>query len=174
MLKAMQLDSEFEAVLAATDITSWVEVGSLAKDPTASAQAPNLLYRKMWQQAVREGHTTWLFAADYRVSRTLQNLFGDEVTAVGPRQQFMGSPTDALIMHPPTSADWLGAQAEASRDDDSMDAQLVRLALAFFLDGLEPGHFTEQQLHRFARGGVELRDHVVVDLTEDAPTLDLT
>ena len=69
----------------------------------------------------------------------------------------MGSPTDPMVMNPPTSADWLAQQAADSAGDDSMVSQLVRLALAFFLDGMEPHHFTEAQLDRFAAGGVELR-----------------
>lgn len=173
MLAGMQLDDDFWATMLAADLTTWAEVGSMAKVPGASVQAPNLLYRKMWQRAVREGHATWLFAADRRVSRTLRNLFGEEIRLVGPRQHFMGSPTDPMVMHPPTSADWLAQQAAESAGDDSMVSQLVRLALAFFLDGMEPDHFTEVQLDRFAAGGVELREQVIVDLRGDGPTLEL-
>lgn len=173
MLAGMELDREFRSMILAADLRNWAEVGSMAKVPGASVQAPNLLYRKMWQRAVRQGHTTWLFAADQRVSRTLQNLFGDEIRLVGPRQHFMGSPTDPMVMNPPTSADWLAEQAADSSGDDSMVSQLVRLALAFFLDGMEPEHFTEVQLNRFAAGGVELRDQVVIDLRGDQPVIDL-
>jgi hypothetical protein len=173
MLTGMELDDDFLATVAAADLTTWAEVGSMAKAPGASVQAPNLLYRKMWQRAVRGGHATWLCAADHRVSRTLRNLFGEEIRLVGPRQHFMGSPTDPMIMHPPTSADWLAQQAADSADDDSMVSQLVRLALAFFLDGLEPDYFTERQLDRFEAGGVNLRDQVVIDLRGDEPTVEL-
>lgn len=173
MLSGMQLDDEFLDTARAADLTTWAEVGSMAKLPGASVQAPNLLYRRMWQRAVREGHATWLCAADHRVSRTLKNLFGDEIRMVGPRQHFMGSATDPMVMNPPTSADWLAQQAADSRGDDSMVAQLVRLALAFFLDGIEPDYFTEQQLDRFASGGVELREEAVLDLRDDPPRVGL-
>lgn len=173
MLAGMELDSAFAATVEAADLNSWAEVGSMAKVPGTTVQAPNLLYRHMWHRAVRDGHTTWLFAADQRVSRTLQNLFGEEVTLVGPRQHFMGSPTDPMVMHPPTSADWIATEAAKSWDDDSMVAQLVRLALAFFLEGLEPSYFTEEQLDRFEAGGVDLRASVVVDLSEGQPIIDL-
>lgn len=173
MLAGMTLDDEFEQTTAAADLRSWAEVGAMAKVPGTTVQAPNLLYRHMWHWAVRDGHATWLFAADQRVSRTLQNLFGEEVTLVGPRQHFMGSPTDPMVMHPPTSADWIAKEAAASWDDDSMVAQLVRLALAFFLEGLEPTYFTDEQLDRFAAGGVDLRASVVVDLSEGEPIIDL-
>lgn len=173
MLAGMTLDDEFEQITSAADLRAWAEVGAMAKVPGATVQAPNLLYRHMWHRAVRDGHATWLFAADQRVSRTLQNLFGEEVTLVGPRQHFMGSPTDPMVMHPPTSADWIAKEAAASWDDDSMVAQLVRLALAFFLEGLEPTYFTDEQLDRFAAGGVDLRASVVIDLSEGEPIIDL-
>ena len=173
MLAGMTLEEDFLDTVAAADLRTWAEVGSMAKVPGTTVQAPNLLYRHMWHRAVRDGHATWLFAADQRVSRTLQNLFGEEVTLVGPRQHFMGSPTDPMVMHPPTSADWIATEAAASWDDDSMVAQLVRLALAFFLEGLEPTYFTEQQLDRFEAGGVDLRASVVVDLSEGEPIIDL-
>lgn len=173
MLSGMQLDQEFLETASAAELTTWAEVGSMAKLRGASVQGPNLLYRRMWQRAVREGHATWLCAADHRVSRTLRNLFGDEIRMVGPRQHFMGSATDPMVMNPPTSADWLAQQAADSQGDDSMAAQLVRLALAFFLDGIEWEYFTEQQLDRFAAGGVELRGEVVLDLRDHKPTIDL-
>lgn len=173
MLAGMDLDEEFAQTVDAADLTTWAEVGAMAKVPGATVQAPNLLYRHMWHRAVRDGHTVWLFAADQRVSRTLQNLFGEEVTLVGPRQHFMGSPTDPMVMRPPTSADWIAKEAAKSRDDDSMVAQLVRLALAFFLEGLEPSYFTEEQLDRFEAGGVDLRASVIVDISEGEPIIDL-
>lgn len=173
MLAGMELDRDFWSIVRAADLRTWAEVGSMAKVPGASVQAPNLLYRKMWQRAVRQGHATWLFAADQRVSRTLQNLFGNEIRLVGPRQHFMGSPTDPMVMNPPTSADWLAQQAADSAGDDSMVSQLVRLALAFFLDGMEPHHFTEAQLERFAAGGVELRAPLTIDLRGDEPSIEL-
>lgn len=173
MLAGMELDRDFQETVRAADLRTWAEVGSMAKVPGASVQAPNLLYRKMWQRAVRQGHATWLFAADRRVSRTLRNLFGDEIRLVGPRQHFMGSATDPMVMNPPTSADWLAQQAADSAADDSMVSQLVRLALAFFLDGMESHHFTEAQLDRFAAGGVELREHVVIDLRGEESALEL-
>lgn len=173
MLTGMELDDDFTRSVQVADLTGWAEVGSMAKVPGATVQAPNLLYRHMWHRAVRDGHATWLFAADQRVSRTLQNLFGAEVTQVGPRQHFMGSPTDPMVMYPLTSADWIADQAAASSGDESLVAQLVRLALAFFLEGLEPDHFTESQLDRFAAGGVDLRSDVMLDLSEGEPIVDL-
>ena len=85
----------------------------------------------------------------------------------------MGSPTDPMVMHPPTSADWIASEAAASRCDDSMVAQLVRLALAFFLEGLEPHYFTEEQLSLFKEGGVDLRSGVEIDLVGAEPIIDL-
>lgn len=173
MLTGMSLDPDFTAIAATADMTSWAEVGAMAKLPSTSVQAPNLLYRHMWHRGVRDRHSTWLFAADHRVSRTLQNLFGEQVTLVGARQHFMGSPTDPMVMHPPTSADWIASEAAASRCDDSMVAQLVRLALAFFLEGLEPHYFTEEQLSLFKEGGVDLRSGVEIDLVGAEPIIDL-
>lgn len=174
MLSEMTLADHFLDVVRAADLRNWAEVGSMAKRPGTTVQAPNLLYRKMWQRAVREGHATWLCAADQRVSRTLRNLFGDEIRPVGPRQHFMGSPTDPMVMNPPTSADWLAAQAVDSGADDSMVSQLVRLALAFFLEGLEPDYFTEAQLDRFEAGGANLRNSAVLDIRDDDPVINLT
>ncbi len=173
MLTGMTLDPDFGALVDDADLSTWAEVGAMAKLPSTTVQAPNLLYRHMWHHAVRDGHSTWLFAADHRVSRTLQNLFGEEVALVGERQHFMGSPTDPMVMHPPTSADWIAREAANSHGDDSMVAQLVRLALAFFLEGLDPHHFTEEQLDCFKAGGVDLRSSFTLDLTDREPALDL-
>jgi len=79
-----------------------------------------------------------------------------------------------MVMNPPTSADWLAAQAVDSGADDSMVSQLVRLALAFFLEGLEPDYFTEAQLDRFEAGGANLRNSAVLDIRDDDPVINLT
>jgi hypothetical protein len=78
-----------------------------------------------------------------------------------------------MLMHPPTSADWIAKEAAASTGDDSLVAQLVRLALAFFLDGLESHHFTALQLARFKAGGVDLEADGALDLSDAEPIIDL-
>lgn len=85
-----------------------VEISGLAASDGVPSDNGNLgpvidVYVKMLRHSVEEGHKLWVMGTDRRLTRKLTGLLGNDlIHRLGERREFMGSPTDPMVLNPQT------------------------------------------------------------------------
>lgn len=98
LLENMKISPSSRDVLDGIDLPNCVEISGLAKMPGASKFYTLLMYRDMWQYSIKHGHDKWFIASDERLTKSLENMFGATITRLGDTQNYLGSPTDPMLL----------------------------------------------------------------------------
>ncbi len=131
----------------------WVELSGLAKEPWVDTTVANRLYREMWARSFAQGHEFWLIATHPRFARWLKGLFMSSVVTAGQPMDYLGSPTQPLLMQVVASLDGVCERYFASTSD-RVRAR-CRATAQYFLEGIDARFFSPTQVRRFADMGIE-------------------
>lgn len=98
VLKNMTLWPSGEKAVDKVDHPRCVEISGLAKVPNARRSLTLMLYRDMWHFSLKESHDKWFIASDIRLTEDLKAMFNGAIQSIGPTQDYLGSPTDPMLL----------------------------------------------------------------------------
>ncbi len=74
------------------------EISGFAKLPETQDFQTLVVYRDLWQHALKSQHDKWFVASDTNITKHLKAMFGAAVFRIGDTQHYLGSPTDPMIL----------------------------------------------------------------------------
>ena len=111
-----------------------VEISALVKGRGVDSLPVLLLYRKMWQFSLEQGHEIWLMACDEKLYKRLKFLFGEALVEVGATKFYKGHRVVQCVLEVKRS---LNAVQNFRRSHALRSLFTTRL-IGFFLHGIPP------------------------------------
>lgn len=116
-----------------------VEISALVKGRGVDSLPVLLLYRKMWQYSLEQGHEIWLMACDEKLYKRLKFLFGGALVRVGDAEFYKGHRVVPCVLEVKRSL----SAVQNFRRSHALRSLFTTRLIGFFLHGI-PQHVIKQ------------------------------